>query len=151
MSGDYGTGVPGFLSEPTEPEPVEPDHYMGGVAWVTFAAAMLVIAGFVNVMYGFAAVSGEEFYRDEARFIFGDLETWGWVHVGLGSMALIAAFLVVSGSDLGRGLGILIAGANVITQLLFISSYPYLALSVIALDCLVVYGLVVHGGRRLDF
>jgi hypothetical protein len=150
MSGEYGTDVPSFLSEPTSPEPVEPDHYMGRVAWVTFAGVMLVIAGFVNVMYGFAAIGGDEFYADKARFLFGDLETWGWVHIGWGSLALIAAFLIVLGSELGRGLGILFAGVNVITQLLFIAASPYLALSVIALDMLVMYGLVVHGGRRLD-
>ena len=111
---------------------------------------MLVIAGFLNIVYGVGAISGDEFFGDDARFVFGDLETWGWVHVGLGSMAIIAAFLIIVSSDLGRGLGILIAGLNVITQVLSISAHPYFALSVIALDCLVMYGLIVYGGRRLD-
>ena len=150
MSGEYGSEFPSFLSEPTSPEPVEPDHYMGRVAWVTFAGVMLVFAGFVNIVYGVGAISGDEFFGDQARFIFGDLETWGWVHVGLGSAAIIAAFLILLSSELGRDLGILIAGLNVITQVLSISAHPYFALSVIALDCLVIYGLVVHGGRRLD-
>ena len=37
VTGEYGTGVPSFLSEPTSPPEAEPDHYMGRVAWVTFA------------------------------------------------------------------------------------------------------------------
>ena len=150
MSGSYGTDIPGFLSEPTTPQPAEDDHYMGRVGWVTFACVMLVITGFVNVMYGFAAVGDANFYADDARFIIGDLNTWGWVHVGLGSLALIAAFLIVWGSEPGRWMGIFVAGLNAITQILFIDSYPFLALSVFALDVLVVFGLAVHGGRRLD-
>jgi len=150
MSGTYGTGGPGFLSEPTTPPPAEDDHYMGRVAWVTFACVMLVIAGFVNVLYGFAAIGDAKFYADDARFIFGDLNTWGWVHIGLGSLALIAAFLIVFGSEAGRWIGMFSAGVNAITQILFIDAYPFLALSVFALDVLVVYGLAAHGGRRLD-
>ena len=150
MNGTLGNDIPGFLSEPTSPQPVEEDHYMGRVGWVTFACVMLVIAGSVNIMYGFAAIGDASFYADDARFIFGDLNTWGWVHVGLGSLALIAAFLVVWGSEPGRWLGILVAGVNAITQLLFIDSFPFLAITVFGIDILVVYGLVAHGGRRLD-
>jgi len=150
MSGTYGSDIPGFLSEPTTPQTPEDDHYMGRVGWVTFACVMLVITGFVNVMYGFAAVGDAKFYADDARYIFGDLNTWGWVHIGLGSLAVIAAFLIIWGSEAGRWLGMLIAGLNAITQILFIDSYPFLALSVFALDILVVFGLAAHGGRRLD-
>jgi hypothetical protein len=150
MSGVEGSDMPGFLSEPTAPEPRDRDNYMGRVAWVTFAAAILVIVGFVNIMYGFAAIGDAKFYADDARFIFGDLNTWGWVHVVFGSLALIAAFLIVFGTELGRWLGTFAAGVNAITQLLFIDTYPFLSVLVFALDILVVYGLIVHGGRRLD-
>ncbi len=150
MSGTYGSDVPSFLSEPTTPQAVEPDDYMGRVGWVTFAAMMLVITGFVNVIYGFGAIGDAKFYADDARFIIADLNTWGWVHVGLGSLALIAAFLIIFGSEAGRWIGIFTAGVNAITQMLLVSSYPFVAMSVFALDVLVVYGLIVYGGRRLD-
>lgn len=150
MSGAYGSDVPGFLSEPTTPPEAEDDQYMRRVGWVTFACVMLVITGIVNVVYGFAAVGDAKFYADDARFIFGNLNTWGWVHVALGSLALIAAFLVIWGSEAARWLGIFIAGLNAITQMLFIDAHPFLAVSVFALDLLVVYGLAAHGGRRLD-
>ena len=49
-----------------------------------------------------------------------------------------------------RWLGVAIAGVNAIVQMMFISAYPFWSMAVFALDILVIYGLIVHGGRRAD-
>ena len=150
MSSSQGTGVPGYLSEPTSPDD-NTNRYegTGGLGWVAFAGMIVIIVGFVNLIYGIAAIDGARFYADEARFIFGDLETWGWVHVVLGSIQFCAGFAILFGSNLGRWIGVVTAGVNAVTQLLFIDAFPLLAVAIVGLDILVLYGLVAHGGRRM--
>jgi hypothetical protein len=40
-----------------------------------------------------------------------------------------------------------VASLSAIAQLLSIAIYPWLGLAIFSLDMLVIYGLVVHGGR----
>ena len=142
--------MPGYLSEPTIPDQAGPgEGGTGGLGWVVFAGIMVIIAGFVNMLYGIAAIDNASFYADDTRFIFGDLNTWGWVHVGLGALQFCAGFLILFGSDFGRWIGILSAGLNAITQMVFIDAYPLLALSIIGIDILVIYGLAAHAGSRI--
>ena len=131
---DRGTGVEGGT---------------GGLGWVVFGGIMIIIVGFLNVLYGIAAIDGARFYADDARFIFGDLNTWGWVHLALGAIQFCAGFLVLFGSNFGRWIGIFSASLNAITQMLFIDAYPLLALSIIGIDILVIYGLAAHAGSRI--
>ncbi len=46
-----------------------------------------------------------------------------------------------------RWLGVAIAAAKAILQLLFIPAYPFRSLCLFTLDILVIYGLIVHGHR----
>jgi hypothetical protein len=46
-----------------------------------------------------------------------------------------------------RWTGVVIAGLNAIIQLIFLPAYPLLAVTIFALDVLVIYGLVTYGGR----
>jgi len=63
--------------------------------------------------------------------------------------------LVQAGAGLGiflknqsaRWLGVLLAGVNALVQMLFIPAYGYWSLALFAVDLLIIYGLVVHGGR----
>src|SRR3954468_16320570 len=119
-----------------------------GNGWVVFAGAMLMILGTVNVIHGIAAISNSKFFVGDAQYVFGSLNTWGWIALLLGAAQLIAAFGVLAGSRAAAWLGVLLAGLNAIAQLLSISSYPFLALALFSLDILVIYGLVSYGGRE---
>ncbi len=41
------------------------------------------------------------------------------------------------------------AVANALAQMLFMPAYPLWAVAIFSLDLLVIYGLVVRGGRKL--
>jgi|tagenome__1003787_1003787.scaffolds.fasta_scaffold19575972_2 hypothetical protein len=119
-----------------------------GVGWVSFAAIMLLIAAILNFIYGLAAVDSANFYVTDARYVFSDLNTWGWILMALGTIQFIAAVALFGGSSFGRWIGILSASGNAIVQLLFLPSAPLLALALFAVDVLVIYGLAAHGGRH---
>jgi len=119
----------------------------GPAGWVLFAGVMLALLGTLNVIDGIAAVSNSTFFVGDAKFILADLNTWGWILIVTGfvqACTAIGVWMRVSGV---RWIGVTIAALNAIAQMFFISAYPFWALSVFALDILVIYGLVVHGSR----
>src|SRR4051794_13650611 len=120
-----------------------------GDGFVVFAAAMLGLAGTWNVIDGILAIGDSRVFTENSTFIFSNLNTWGWIVLILGCLQLVAAFMVVSGSEIARWFGIAVAGLNAVGQLAFIPVYPWWALAMFAVDVFIIYGLAVYGGKRL--
>ena len=128
-----------------------PSVYTGGpsgAGWLAFAGFMLGLAGIWNVIDGILAISESRVFVGEQVFVFGDLNTWGWIILALGVLQLIAAFTVAAGNEFGRWIGIGAAGANAIGQLLFVPAFPLWAMAIFAVDILIIYALTVYGGSR---
>ena len=62
---------------------------------------MLMIAGVLNTLYGIAAIDKANFFVHNARYVFGDLKTWGWFVLALGVLQFFAAFAIWRGAALG--------------------------------------------------
>ena len=118
-----------------------------GYSWVIFAGIMIMIAGTLNLIYGIAAISNSHFYIAEAHFVISELKTWGWVLTIIGALQICVALGIWMQSAWARWTGVFFASLNAIVQLVFIAGYPFLSLSIFALDLLVIYGLVTYGGR----
>jgi hypothetical protein len=116
--------------------------------WVAFAGAMLAIVGTLNVIYGIAAIDDANVYVGDTKYVFGDLNTWGWFLVIVGAVQFVAAFGIWNRAQWARWVGVLSASGNAVLQLLFLPAFPLLSMSLLALDVLVIYGLIAHGGRR---
>lgn len=123
-------------------------HAVKGAGWILFAGVMIAIVGVMNTVGGLAAIDSANFFTQDARYIFSDLNTWGWVLLILGILQLVAAFSIWSGGEFGRWIGVGSASLNMIAQLFFIPAYPLWSLAIFAIDVLVIYGLVVYGGRQ---
>jgi len=120
-----------------------------GWGWVAFAGFMLGLAGLWNVIEGILAISESRVFVGDEVFVFSDLNTWGWIILALGVLQLAAAFTVATGNEFGRWIGIGAAGANAIGQLLFVPAFPLWAMSMFAVDILIIFALAVYGGGRL--
>ena len=119
-----------------------------GEGWVLFAGVMIMIAGFLNVIFGFAAIDGSSFFTDEGRYvILDDLNAWGWFMLLVGFAQLIAAFSIWNRHAYGRFIGVLTASLHAILLLFTVNAFPIAAFMLFILDLLVIYGLVVHGSR----
>jgi hypothetical protein len=70
---------------------------------------------------------------------------WGWTHLILGAVVVLAGFALFRGAMWARILGIFIAGVSMIVNFAFIPIYPFWALTVIAIDALVIWALAAHG------
>lgn len=119
-----------------------------GYGWVIFAGTMLLMAGTLNIIYGIAAVSNSHFYAANTRFVFSELNTWGWIVIAIGAIEACVGIGVYAQAQWARWTGVAAASLNAIAQLLFIAAYPWLSLAIFAIDLLVIYGLITYGGRR---
>jgi hypothetical protein len=120
-----------------------------GDGWVLFAGIMIMIAGFLNFIFGIAAIDGSSFFTDEGRYvIFTDLNAWGWFFLILGVLQLIAAFSIWNRHAYGRWFGVLTAGVNAMMILFTVNAFPFAAFMIFIIDILVIYGLVAYGGRH---
>ncbi len=133
-------------SEPAS-RPTQSTYEIEGEPWVVFAGIMILIVGVMNVIYGIAAIDKSTFFIQDAKYVFADLNTWGWVLLVVGVVQLFAAFGIWSRRGWGRWIGIISASGNAIVQLLFIASFPLASLALLAIDILVIYGLASWGYR----
>ena len=121
-----------------------------GDGWVTFAGWMMAMVGTLNVIDGIAAISKSTFFTDNARYVFSNLNTFGWIVLILGSCQVLAAFGIWAKTRGVRWFGVTVAALNGIAQLLFIPAYPFWSLALFTVDILVIYGLIAYGKRSLD-
>lgn len=129
-----------FLSE-------APERSYKGAGWVLFAAIMLVMGATLSIIWGIAAVSSSHFFVAGASYILSDLNTWGWIVMGFGVLEALAALSVWRGGEFGRWFGIIAAGLGGLAAMMSIPAYPFWALTLVAIDVLVIYGLATYGGK----
>jgi hypothetical protein len=121
-----------------------------GAGWLVFAGVMVLILGLINVIGGIAAISGANFYTATgAHYQIASLNFWGWAILIVGVMQLIAAFSIWAGNAYGRWVGTISASLNIVAQLFLMAAFPLWSMTLIGLDVLVIYGLVVYGGKKL--
>ena len=118
-----------------------------GYGLVLFAAIMLLIIGCFNLIYGIAAVANAHVFTANAHYVFGTLNSWGWVTLCIGAVQVLAAAGVLAGNQLSRWLGVAVLGLNAIDMMFFLGAYPLWALVIIAADVVALWGLCAYGSR----
>jgi hypothetical protein len=115
--------------------------------WVGFAGLMMILIGILNVIQGLIAIVRDNYYvvTPEQIIVF-DLTTWGWIMLIWGVIVALAGYALAMGAGWARWFTIVVASLNVILQLSFVGSgqYPLWALTVLALNVLVLYALTVR-------
>jgi hypothetical protein len=118
-----------------------------GEGWISFAGIILFLAGFLNFVWGIAAIDNSTFFTDEGRYvIFDDLKTWGWFLIIVGVLQVSAAVSIWNRHLYGAVFGIASASMNILILLFTVNAYPFAAFMLFLIDLLVIYALVVYGG-----
>ncbi len=119
---------------------------MRGTGRVIFAAFLLMLIGFINIIYGIGALDDANYFVNDTRFIFTNLNTMGWVLIILGIIQLTGGFSLIAGNTYGRVLGVIGGTLGAIGALFSIGgSNPWWSLIVFALCVYVVHGIIVFG------
>ena len=80
--------------------------------------------------------------------IFGhSLRTYGSVCLVVAAVLIVCAFLVLSGSQVARWVGIAAGAIGWISGIWWVPFYPVWSLTYIAIGVLVIYALAAYGGK----
>jgi hypothetical protein len=121
------------------------------VGFILFAAIMMIMTGFFQVLAGLVAIFENEFYVATRNYLFQfDATTWGWIHLVVGVLVAFAGWGLLSGRTWARALAITLAVLSAIANFLFIPYYPFWSLLIITLDVIVIWAIAAHGGELRD-
>ncbi len=122
-----------------------------GQGWRDFAGIMIVIVGTLNVINGLVALANSAYLNNVENDrmvnlpITDDIRVWGWVVLIIGVLLILAGAAIFSGQTWGRVVGIVFAGGNILVQFTWIQALPFWSFTLIVIDILIIYALVVHG------
>lgn len=119
------------------------------VGWVGFAGVAMVVLGVFHIVQGLVALLKNDYFVVRSNRLLVDVgyTAWGWVHLVLGAIVLVAGFMVFAGQLWARVVGTAVAVVSAITSIAFLAAYPVWSVLVIALDVMVIWALTVHGAE----
>jgi hypothetical protein len=121
-------------------------YVMRGIGRAFLAATLLVMVGFINIIYGIGALDGANIFVNDQRYIFTDLNTMGWVLIILGIVQIAGGLSLFVGNTFGRVIGIAGAGLGAIGALLSIGgNNPWWSLAVFFLCVYIIHGIFLYG------
>jgi hypothetical protein len=134
-----------YANEPYK-DPVTP-RATGWVGMVVFAGVMLLLLGGFQAIEGIVAIFRDQYYLTTSAglVLTVDYTAWGWTHLLLGAIAILAGLGVLGGQTWARVVGIIIAVVSALANMMFLAAYPVWGTIVIAIDVLVIYALAAHG------
>ena len=118
----------------------------GWVGWTAFAAFMMIMIGGFHAIQGLAAVIKDNFYAVTPNYVFEfDVTTWGWIHLIMGIVVVIAGFALFSGATWARVIGVIVAFISALANFAWLPYSPVWSVVIITVDIFVIYALIVHG------
>jgi hypothetical protein len=116
------------------------------VGWTTFAAFMMIMLGFWGLIAGLVALINDDFYVVTRQYVFRfDATTWGWIHLIIGIVVLLAGFGLFRGAVWARTVGVIMALVTTLVGFAWLPWYPIWAILFIVAAISVIWALTAHG------
>ena len=116
--------------------------------WVTFAALVLALLGCLNGFQGLLALLDDGYFVAKSdQLVLVNYDAWGALLILWGIVLLIVAGGLNGRREWARWTAVLVVGIDAILQVGFLPSSPLLAVTLIALDVIVLYALTVRWGE----
>jgi hypothetical protein len=115
-------------------------------SWLDLAAILLLLVGIFNIIDGIAAISDAKVMSDHV--LFANLHAWGWFFLVVGVVQVLAGWQVMREAGWAAIVGIVTAFVNALAQISAAHTFTVWALTIVAMDVFVIYGLARYGGGR---
>ena len=124
----------------------------GWVGWVAFGGVMMMLLGAFQAIEGLVALFDDGFYlvRPSGLVVDVNYTTWGWTHVLIGIVGVLAGLGLLAGNIVARVVGVIVAMVSAVVNMAFVAAYPVWSLMLIALDVIVIYAIIAHGRELKD-
>jgi hypothetical protein len=120
--------------------------------WVVFGGVMLIMLGSFQVIEGLVALFDDGFYlvRSNGLVVDVNYNTWGWIHLLIGVVAVLAGLGLLTGNMVARIVGVVAAAFSAVVNFAFVQAQPVWSVILITIDVLVIYAIVAHGRELKD-
>jgi hypothetical protein len=115
-----------------------------GSGWIAFAGAYLLVAGFMNLIWGIVALSNKSAFH-ESGLVWSSLNTWGWIAVVTGTLQIVAAIMIAAQRFAGQWLGGVLALVGIFVSFFSAGAYPIWSVMSLVANGLVLWAVTVHG------
>jgi hypothetical protein len=114
---------------------------------LTLAAALLILAGALNLVAGIEALHGGRANFAGPR-VYDNLRVWGIVFLAWGAAQVLAGLAAFTRQPFGLSLGICLALGGAVVWLFFLLATPFEAFAGVALNVFVAWALLDEARRE---
>jgi hypothetical protein len=112
---------------------------LGGAA---FAGVMLATLGAFQALQGIAAIADDDLYVRGINYVYKfDLTAWGWIHLIIGLIAVVAGVGILAQQAWANAVGLVIAFLSALSSFAFLPYYPFWSIVILAFDIFVIWAL----------
>lgn len=110
------------------------------------AAVLMMLVGAFQALQGLAAIIDDDVFVVRADYPYDlDVTAWGWGHLIIGAILVVAGFFLRTGSATAGGVAMALAGMSAIANFAFVPYYPFWSMLIIALDVFVIWAIASSG------
>ncbi|MER6710725.1 MULTISPECIES: hypothetical protein [unclassified Streptomyces] len=132
--GDRGPGGPGDT------------WAAGGLA---LGGTLMVVYGLFAVLQGITAIADDEVYTSFGDYVFEfDLTAWGWIHLVVGVLVVVAGFGLFSGATWARMVGAVVVGLALIANFMWLPYQPFWSIIMIVTGLFVLWSVFNYRSTR---
>ncbi len=118
-----------------------------------WAVGLTALAGFLMLMLGswwiiagFVGIVNDDFFVVTQEWIFEfSRSSWGWTHLILGIVVLLAGFGLFTGAVWARTVGVILAVISGLVAFAWLPCYQVWAILFVTLSVFTVWALTAHG------
>jgi hypothetical protein len=116
------------------------------LGWTFFAAFMMFMLGWWWFFAGLTGILKDDIFVKTPKYVFTfDITTWGWIHLLLGILVVVASGALFVGALWARIVGVILAVASGLIGFAWLPMYPIWGVIFITSSVFVVWALTVHG------
>jgi hypothetical protein len=121
----------------------------GWVGWIVFAGTMMAILGVFHMFEGLIALFRHAYivFPTTGLTIQVSYTQWGWLQLIAGALVFLAGLALFTGRLWARTLAVVLVIVSALVNFAWASSFPVWSLTLLAIDFLVIYAIIAHGGE----
>jgi hypothetical protein len=121
------------------------------LGFITFAGIMMIMSGIFHIFTGLGALIEEDFYELARAYAFDmSVNAWGWLHIVVGAVLILAGFYVFTGNIIARLIGIAAAFVSIIVNFAYMPYYEVWSILMIVVDIGVIWALATYSRRDAE-